>query len=419
MGRLKVSGKPFDISKREVWEAYEKVKANKGAPGVDGCSIDEFEKDLKSNLYKIWNRMSSGSYFPPPVLAVEIPKPHGGGTRILGVPTVADRIAQTVAARRLEEKVEPIFHPDSYGYRPARSALDAVGRCRERCWRYDWVIDLDIQKFFDSVPWHLIVKAVEAHTDVPWVVLYVKRWLAAPVRLPNGTLAERDRGTPQGSAISPVLANLFMHYAFDAWMAREFPTVPFERYADDAVVHCKSERQARYVRQAIADRMAEVGLRLHPDKTKIVYCKDGNRPGSYEQTAFTFLGFTFRQRRARNRQGKSFSNFLPAISKDALNKISATVRSWRLHLRTGHTFKDIARRINPIVAGWMQYYGAFYRSALSPLLQRINAYLMRWIRKKYKRLRGKKKARECWQGITERYPLMFAHWKWVPSVQWS
>jgi RNA-directed DNA polymerase len=419
MDKLKISGKPFDISKREVWEAYEKVKANKGAPGVDGCSIDDFEKDLKNNLYKIWNRMSSGSYFPPPVLAVEIPKPHGGGTRVLGVPTVADRIAQTVAARRLEEKVEPIFHPDSYGYRPARSALDAVGRCRERCWRHDWVIDLDIQKFFDSVPWHLIVRAVEAHTDVPWVVLYVKRWLAAPVRLPDGTLAERDRGTPQGSAISPVLANLFMHYAFDAWMARGFPTVPFERYADDAVVHCKSERQARHLRQAIADRMAEVGLRLHPDKTKIVYCKDGNRPGSYEHTAFTFLGFTFRQRRARNRHGKSFSNFLPAISKDALNKISAAVRSWRLHLRTGHTFKDLARRINPIVAGWMQYYGAFYRSALSPLLQRINAYLMRWIRKKYKRLRGKKKARECWQGITGRYPLMFAHWKWVPSVQWS
>jgi RNA-directed DNA polymerase len=419
MGKLKVSGKPFDISKQEVWEAYEKVKANKGAPGVDGCSIDEFEKDLKNNLYKIWNRMTSGSYFPPPVLAVEIPKPHGGGTRILGVPTVSDRIAQTVAARRLEEKVEPIFHPDSYGYRPARSALDAVGRCRERCWRYDWLIDLDIQKFFDSVPWHLVVRAVEAHTDVPWVVLYVKRWLAAPVRLADGTLAERDRGTPQGSAISPVLANLFMHYAFDVWMAREFPTVPFERYADDAVVHCKSERQARHVRQAIADRMAEVGLRLHPDKTKIVYCKDSNRQGSYEHTAFTFLGFTFRQRRARNRQGKSFSNFLPAISKDALNKISAAVRSWRLHLRTGHTFKDLARRINPIVAGWMQYYGAFYRSALSPLLQRINAYLMRWIRKKYKRLRGKKKARECWQGITGRYPVMFAHWKWVPSVQWS
>src|SRR6188472_4447076 len=311
--------------------------AEKNDPRETGRSprLRAYRRSSSPRQLPTLHRMSSGSYFPPPVLAVEIPKPHGGGTRILGVPTVADRIAQTVAARRLEEKVEPIFHPDSYGYRPARSALDAVGRCRERCWRYDWVIDLDIQKFFDSVPWHLIVKAVEAHTDVPWVLLYVKRWLAASVRLPDGTLAERDRGTPQGSAISPVLANLFMHYAFDAWMAREFPSVPFERYADNAVVHCKSERQARHVRQAIADRMAEVGLRLHPDKTKIVYCKDGNRPSSYEHTAFTFLGFTFRQRRARNRHGKSFSNFLPTISKDALNKISAAVRSWRLHLRIG------------------------------------------------------------------------------------
>jgi group II intron reverse transcriptase/maturase len=419
VSELKSSGKPFDISKWEVWKAWERVKDNKGAPGVDGCSIEEFGKDLKNNLYKIWNRMSSGSYFPPPVLAVEIPKSHGGGTRILGVPTVADRIAQTVAARRLEAKVEPIFHPDSYGYRPRRSALHAVEACRKRCWRNDWVIDLDIQKFFDSVRWDLVVKAVEANISDPWVVLYVKRWLKAPLQLPDGTLQERDRGTPQGSAVSPVLANLFLHYAFDAWMAREFPGVAFERYVDDAVVHCVSEAQAHKVVAAIADRMEQVGLRLHPEKTKVVYCKDSNRRGSYETTAFTFLGFTFCQRRARNRQGRSFSNFLPAISRDALNRISAEVRSWRLHLRTGHTFKDLARRINPIVAGWMQYYGAFYRSALSPLLQRINAYLMRWIRKKYKRLQGKKKARECWQGITERYPLMFAHWKWVPSVQWS
>jgi group II intron reverse transcriptase/maturase len=332
---------------------------------------------------------------------------------------VADRVAQTVVARRLEAKVEPIFHPDSYGYRPGRSALDAVRECRKRCWRNDWVIDLDIQKFFDSVPWELVVKAVEANTDDPWVVLYVKRWLEAPLQLTDGTLQERDRGTPQGSAVSPVLANLFLHYAFDAWMAREFPGVTFERYVDDAVVHCASEAKARIVVAAIAGRVEQVGLRLHPDKTKIVYCKDSNRRGSYETTEFTFLGFTFRQRRARNRRGKSFSNFLPAISRDSLNRISAEVRSWRLHLRTGHTFKDLARRINPIVAEWMQYYGAFYRSALSPLLQRINAHLMRWIRKKYKRLQGKKKARACWQGITERCPSLFAHWKWVNSVQWS
>jgi RNA-directed DNA polymerase len=220
---LKAPGKPFEISKWAVWEAWEKVKANKGAPGVDGQMIEEFESDLKNNLFKIWNRMSSGSYFPPPVRAVQIPKAHGAGTRVLGVPTVADRVAQTVVAAELEKRVEPIFHPDSYGYRPKRSALDAVAACRQRCWTADWVIDLDIAKFFDSVPWDLMVKAVEANTDLPWVVLYVKRWLSAPLALPDGSLQARDRGTPQGSAVSPVIANLFLHYAFDAWLAREFP----------------------------------------------------------------------------------------------------------------------------------------------------------------------------------------------------
>ena len=198
MGELKSSGKPFDISKWEVWEAYRQVKANKGAPGVDECSIADFEQDLRGNLYKIWNRMSSGSYFPPPVKAVEIPKSHGDGVRILGVPTVADRTAQTVVARRLEQKVEPIFHPDSYGYRPGRSALDAVAACRRRCWSYDWVLDLDIQKVFDSVPWELVVKAVAAHTDQPWVVLYVKRWLQAPLQLAGRHLAAARPWHPTG-----------------------------------------------------------------------------------------------------------------------------------------------------------------------------------------------------------------------------
>jgi RNA-directed DNA polymerase len=374
--KLKSSGKPFDISKREVWEAYEGVKANKGAPGVDGQSIEDFEKDLKNNLFKIWNRMSSGTYFPPPVRAVEIPKAHGGGTRILGVPTVADRVAQTVVARHLGVRVEPVFHADSYGYRPGRSALDAVERCRERCWKKDWVIDLDIQKFFDSVRWDLIVKAVEAHTDAVWVKLYVKRWLQAPLQLPDGTLQQRDRGTPQGSAVSPVLANLFMHYAFDTWLAREFPTIQFERYADDAVVHCVSKRQAQQVLAALGNRMEEVGLRLHPDKTKIVYCRDGNRRGSFENTSFTFLGFTFRARKAQNKNGGYFTSFLPAISKDAQKKISGEVRSWGLHRRSDLSFVELARRINPIVVGWMNYYGRFYRTAMYPLLARINAYLV-------------------------------------------
>lgn len=416
MDGLKSPDKSFDISKWEVWEAWEKVKANRGAAGVDGCTIEEFGKDLKDNLYKIWNRMSSGSYFPPPVLAVEIPKSQGEGIRILGVPTVADRVAQTVVARRLEKKVEPIFHPDSYGYRPGRSALQAVETCRRRCWKSAWVIDLDIQKFFDSVRWDLIVKAVQANTDLGWVVLYVQRWLQAPLRLPDGTLQERDRGTPQGSAVSPVLANLFLHYAFDAWMAQQFPAVTFERYVDDAVVHCDSQHQAKAVMVALAERMEQVGLRLHPGKTKIVYCKDARRRRQYEQTSFTFLGFTFRQRRMQRQDGRLFSSFNPAISKEALKRLSGQVRGWRLHRRTGATFAELARAINPIVRGWMQYYGEFYRSALHPLLQRINAYLVRWIRRKYKQLRAKKKAMKRWQEITIRYPRMFAHWKWVPSA---
>jgi len=412
---LKSSGKPFQISKQEVWDAWIKVKGNKGAPGVDGQSIAAFEEDLKGNLYKVWNRMSSGTYFPPPVMAVEIPKPHGGGTRVLGVPTVADRIAQTVAAARLEKAVEPLFHPDSYGYRPGRSALDAVAACRKRCWKFSWVVDLDIRKFFDSVPWDLVVKAVEAHADheTRWIVLYVKRWLAAPLRHPDGSLQQRDRGTPQGSAISPVIANLFMHYAFDLWLGREFPAVEFERYADDGVIHCASEHQAHKVLAALHERMAEVGLALHPDKTRIVYCKDSNRRGSHEHTSFTFLGFTFRPRRARRKDGGRFTSFQPAISKDALKKISAEIRSWRLHRWVNSDGREIAKLINPKVRGWMGYYGAFYGSALHPVLRRINTYLLRWIMSKYKKHSSWTKATRKLADAAAAKPQYFAHWAWV------
>jgi RNA-directed DNA polymerase len=416
VGELKSQIKPFEISKREVWEAYLKVKSNKGAPGVDGCTIEEFEKDLKGNLYKVWNRMSSGSYFPPPVKGVEIPKSSGGGVRLLGVPTVSDRIAQSVVAAHLENLVEPKFHPDSYGYRPGRSALDAVAACRRRCWKKKWAVDLDVSKFFDSVRWDLVVKAVEAHTGAAWVVLYVKRWLAAPLQQPDGTLRQRDRGTPQGSVVSPVLANLFLHYAFDLWLSRNFPDVQFERYADDAVVHCDSERRAREVLKAIEDRMAEVGLQLHPTKTQIVYCGKDKRRGSVVATRFTFLGFTFQRRPARDKNGEIFTSFLPAVSKDALKKMSAEVRSWRLHMHIGYTFTEFARWINPIVRGWMQYYGAFYRTELYPLLRRINYYLMRWVRKKFRRLKTFKKFHKRWKQITTAYPLYFAHWKWVHSI---
>jgi RNA-directed DNA polymerase len=382
---------------------------------VDGCSVRDFEKDLKGNLYKIWNRMSSGTYFPPPVRAVEIPKPHGGGTRLLGIPTVADRIAQTAVALLLEPRTESIFHDDSYGYRPGRSPLMAVEKCRERCWKKDWVIDLDIQKFFDSVDHSLMVKAVEANTDQKWAVLYVRRWLKASIQMPDGRLVERDRGTPQGSAVSPVLANLFMHYAFDLWMAREFPGCPFERYADDAVVHCVTERQARQVLGELAERLASVGLRLHPDKTKIVYCKDGNRHRDYERTSFTFLGYTFRPRKApaKNRRS-SFTSFLPAMSREALKDKGQTVRSWRVHRRTTSDLVELAEWINPVVSGWMGYYGRFYRTEMHVLLRRINTYLMRWARRKYKRLRAFKRFKRWWHELQRREPALFVHWAWEP-----
>lgn len=416
MDQLKSQTKPFEISKWEVKEAWEEVRANRGAPGVDGQSIDDFEKDLRNNLYKVWNRMSSGSYFPPPVRAVAIPKPQGGGERMLGIPAVADRVAQTVVARHLMRKVEPIFHPDSFGYRPGRSALDAVEKCRERCWKRDWVVEFDIAKFFDSVPWDLLVKAVEAHTDAVWVNLYVRRWLAAPLQMPDGSLLQRERGTPQGAPVSPVMANLFLHHAFDTWMARECPSVWFERYADDAVLHCVTERQARQVLAALTDRMAEVGLRLHPAKTRVVYCRDGNRQGSYEHRAFTFLGYTFRARRNRSRHGNQFLAFDPAVSKDALKKMGREVRNWHLHTRTDLTFQELARRINPVVAGWINYYGRFRPWELTSFVTRINSYLVRWIRKKYKRLAAKRKALAKMQEIARRYPRMFAHWRITPTV---
>jgi RNA-directed DNA polymerase len=416
-GRSQVSGsksdgKSFAIEKMLVKEAWDRVRGNRGAAGVDGISIAEFEADLKNNLYRIWNRMSSGTYFPPAVMAVEIPKPGGAGVRVLGVPTVADRVAQAVVKAVVEPLVEPVFHADSYGYRPGRSPLDAVAACRQRCLKTNWVIDLDIKGFFDTVPHDLILRAVERHTDVPWVRLYVHRWLEAPMRMPDGSLVQRDRGTPQGSVISPLLANLFMHYAFDAWMAREFPWVMFERYCDDIVVHCVSLDQAESLLAAITERLAGVRLALHPEKTKIVYCKDSNRRGSHERTEFTFLGYTFRGRAARSRQGVNFTGFLPAASKQAKKAMSQAMRSWRLGRRTEHGFADLARWINPIVAGWVNYYGHFYRSELVDFLDHINHMLVRWLSRKYKRLRGShRKARGLLGNVCQAYHGMFAHWR--------
>lgn len=407
----KPDGKPFAISKRLVWEAWRRVKANRGAAGVDEESIQAFEANLRGNLYKVWNRMSSGSYIPPPVRAVEIPK-KSGGSRMLGVPTVADRVAQTVAYLYLEPDVEPVFHPDSYGYRPRRSAHDALRTCRRRCWKYDWAIDLDLRAFFDSLDHSLVLKAVAHHTDLRWILLYGQRWLKAPLQLEDGTLKQRDRGSPQGSAISPVLANLFLHYALDMWLVREFRDVPFERYADDAILHCNSKQQAQVVLDVIIERLAQVGLELNLDKTRIVYCKDSNRTGSHEHEQFAFLGYTFRPRRVRNRRGQFFVSFAPAVSNDAAKAIGRRIKRWRLHLWSGKALADLAREINPIVQGWVNYYGRFYPSWLARLLGRINHYLVRWATQKYKRLR--RHPMRAWSflaGVASREPALFAHWR--------
>jgi group II intron reverse transcriptase/maturase len=403
--------KPFCISKREVWEAYRRVKANQGAAGVDGQSIADFEVDLKSNLFKIWNRMSSGSYFPPPVRRVDIPK-GDGRMRPLGIPTVADRIAQTVVKRYLEPILEEYFHPDSYGYRPEKSAIEAVGVARQRCWRYDWVLDLDIKGFFDSIDWALLLRAVRKHTDCKWVLLYIERWLKAPVQLEDGSLIHRERGTPQGGVISPLLANLFLHYAFDKWMERSYPHVPFERYADDGICHCRSRAEAEGLRVAMERRFAECGLELNLQKTRVVYCKDDNRRGDYPEQKFDFLGYTFRPRTSKTWKGRYFVNFSPAISAKAARLIRETMRRWHLHRRTDKSLDDLAHMFNPMVWGWINYYGSFYRSALHPTFHCLNTILVKWACRKYKRLRGhSQRARHWLQRIARNQPELFAHWQ--------
>jgi group II intron reverse transcriptase/maturase len=410
MGGPTPYGKSFEIPKRLIAEAWEKVQANGGASGVDAVGITDFGSDVRNNLYKLWNRMSAGSYLPAPVRAVEIPKDHGAGVRTLGVPVVADRVAQTAVARLLEEKLEPIFHPDSYGYRPGRSAHDALAQTRRRCWKQNWVLDLDIQAFFDSVSHDLLRKAVAHHTDERWVLLYIGRWLTAPMQMPDGTLLAREKGTPQGSPISPLLANLFMHYAFDTWMVREFPGCPFERYADDIVAHCDSKDQARALQAAIAERLQTLGLRLHPEKTKIAFCKDANRAGEAEHTSFDFLGYTFRARLARGRRG-FFASFAPAISAKAKKAVGQKIRAWHLNRRSGTDPSGLAAEINPQVRGWIGYYGAFYRSELYSLAWRIDQHLLRWAMQKFKRLRGKIAKASAWLDTVRRWqPRLFAHW---------
>lgn len=402
--------KPFDISKQTVWEAYKRVKANKGSEGIDDVTIKDFEEKLKDNLYKIWNRMSSGTYFPPHVKMVEIPKADGK-KRILGIPTVGDRIAQMVVKMYLEPSLDPLFHQNSYGYRPNKSAKQAITKTRERCWRYEWVIDLDIKGFFDNMDHELVLKAVEKHTQSKWILMYIDRWLKASAEKSDGTIIKRVKGTPQGGVISPLISNLFMHYAFDKWMERKQPGNLFERYADDIVIHCNTEKEALILLEKIRERLQECKLELHPEKTKIVHCKGGNKHGEYPNEKFDFLGYTFKKREAKSKKGNIFTGFLPAVGDKAITKIQEKIREWEIHNKMRNTIGEIAAVINPVIRGWVNYYGSFYKSELDKILKQIDYRLTKWAVKKYKKFkRNTNSAAEWIRRIRKRDPKLLAHW---------
>ena len=403
--------KPYVIPKALVWNAFQRVKANGGSAGVDQQSIAKFEENLGNNLYKLWNRMTSGSYFPPPVKAVPIPK-KSGGVRMLGVPTVADRVAQTVVKLVLEPGLESVFDRDSFGYRPGRSALDAVALVRRRSWDYDWVVEFDIKGLFDNIDHGLLLRALRKHCTTPWVLLYVERWLTAPMETANGERVARERGTPQGGVVSPLLANLFLHYALDVWMRRKLPSVRFCRYADDAVIHCRSDAQAQLVLRKLAARLRECGLELHPGKTRIVYCQDVNRQSTYPTVQFTFLDYTFRPRKAVDKYGRVYVNFSPGVSRDALTAMRQTVRGWHLQLMNDKELSDLSNMFGPVLRGWANYYGRFYPSAMRPLWRHVNDYLVRWMQRKYKHLaRGVTRAAQALGRVAERAPAAFVHWE--------
>jgi RNA-directed DNA polymerase len=412
MMTMRTTDKPFKITKKQVYEAYKAVKSNHGAAGVDKETIEQFEVDLKGNLYKLWNRMSSGSYFPPPVRAVSIPK-KSGGERILGVPTVADRVAQTVVKQLIEPDLDAIFLADSYGYRPGKSALDAIGVTRARCWKYDWVLEFDIKGLFDNIDHELLLRAVRKHVQCRWALLYIERWLRAPMEREDGTNVERTRGTPQGGVVSPILANLYMHYAFDLWMARTYPDLPWCRYADDGLVHCRNEQEAHALKAALQARLMECRLEVHPTKTKIVYCKDGKRKGKYPNIKFDFLGYCLRPRSVRtSRDDKLFCGFNPAVSPSALKAMREEIRDLEVRRRTELSLAEIAERLNPLLRGWINYYGRYTPSALAPLLRYVNQTLLAWAMRKFKRFRGHKiRASQFLLNLSRQSAHLFVHWR--------
>ncbi|RZB34645.1 MAG: hypothetical protein SRB1_00413 [Desulfobacteraceae bacterium Eth-SRB1] len=404
--------RPYNIPKRLIYEAYKRVKANKGSGGVDKQSLKDFEEDLTNNLYKLWNRMSSGSYFPQPVKRVEIPKADGG-TRPLGIPTVADRIAQMAVKMEIEPELEQHFHPDSYGYRPNKSAHQALEQVRARSWQRAWVLDMDIKGFFDAIGHDLLMRAIEKHVKESWQRLYIRRWLQAPVQHPDGRIEQRTQGTPQGGVISPLLANLFLHYSFDIWVGKHWKGIQFERYADDIVCHCRTEQEAVELQTVLTERFKQCGLELHPEKTKIIYCKSWKHKADYARISFDFLGFTFRPRLIKTRQGKQLVCFLPAISQKAAKRIRTEINGWTWLKWQQGDIKDIIRFSQSKLRGWMEYYGRFGRGAIANVLFHFDMKLSRWAKRKYKKLKTLIQAAKRVNFFRRRNRKLLAHWNRV------
>lgn len=395
-----------------VYNSYLKVVSKDGGAGIDRQSIEMFDKDLQSNLYRIWNRMTSGSYFPPPVRTVFIPKKQGG-LRPLGIPTVSDRIAQGVVKDYLEPMMETIFHNSSYGYRPGRSAHDALGQCQDNCIKYAWVIDVDIKGFFDNISHSTMMQLLQRHRQEKWVLMYVERWLKAGVEQEDGSIQARTQGTPQGGVISPLLANLYLHHAFDKWMDETNPRCPFERYADDIVIHCSTKEEAEKLLLQLAERMQGFSLTLHPEKTKIVYCKNYQRPGRHDNESFTFLSYSYQPRGKKDkfgRSGRGYMIFAAAICNKAKTSIREAIKAILIPRNIGQSLEGFAKVLNPKIRGWINYYSRFYRDKMLKIFYYLNVLIRKWIRNKY-RIKNAQSCLAKYHAIQAQEPNLFYHWK--------
>jgi len=403
--------KSLPITKEMVWEAYLQVKRKGKSAGVDDLSMSQYDLQRHRHLYKVWNRLASGSYFPPPVLQVEIPKKNGS-IRQLGIPTISDRVAQTVIRNQIEERIETIFHPQSYGYRPKRSAHQALEQVRNNCWKYNWVIDLDIKNFFDDIDHNKLLKALGKHVEEKWVLRYIERWLKAPLQTQKGEVIARTKGTPQGGVISPLLANLFLHYTLDVWLGRLDSSIEFVRYADDIIIHCQTQSQAGQILQKIKERVEYCGLTLHPDKTKIVYCKDFKRQQKYGKVQFDFLGYTFQPRTSKSKKtGRLFLGFDCAISIQSRSRIFEQIRKMEIPRMRCDSIVGIAYHLNPKLRGWIRYFGKYRGYSLSKVFYILRIKLVRWARYRYKRYRNNlTKAYKWLDRVRKQYPSLFYHW---------